>query len=86
MAINTKKQYTIRNIPERVDRVLKQRARANGKSFNETVLEALVIGSGEVAIPKRDLSFIAGSISEDEAGEMEAEVKAQRQIDSKLWT
>ncbi len=86
MATNIKKQYTIRNIPSRVDRALRQRARASGKSFNQTVLDALVVGSGELTLPKRDLSFIAGSISGEEAVELEAEIKAQHQIDPKLWS
>ena len=35
------KQYTIRSIPEPVDRALKLRAQKTGKSFNYTVVEAL---------------------------------------------
>ena len=34
-------QYTIRNIPEPVDKVLRQKARDQGKSFNQTVVETL---------------------------------------------
>ena len=88
MKSNTAKQYTIRNIPLRVDRTLRKRARDTGKSFNQTVLDALVNGSGEFLLPgpRRDLSFIAGSMTVDEATEMDLEIKAQRQIDPKLWS
>ncbi len=34
-------QYTIRNIPPEVDRVIRKRARQTGQSFNSTVVEAL---------------------------------------------
>jgi plasmid stability protein len=40
------KQYTIRSIPEPVDKALRQRARKSGQSFNATVLEALKRGTG----------------------------------------
>ena len=86
MQSKLKKQYTIRNIPNRVDRTLRKRARDSGKSFNQTVLDALVSGSGESSLPKRDLSFIAGSLSAAEAEELDAEIKAQHQIDQKLWS
>lgn len=43
------KQYTIRSIPEPVDRALKIRARKTGKSFNYTVVEALQRATGNTA-------------------------------------
>ena len=42
---NIKKPYTLRNIPERVDRNLKKRARETGKSFNQASLSILVLDS-----------------------------------------
>ena len=80
------RQYTIRNIPTRIDKTLRKRARDTGKSFNQTVLDALANGSGEHSLPRRDLSFIAGSMTADEATEMDLEIRAQRQIDPKLWS
>jgi len=79
------KQYTIRNIPERVDRVLKKIAKESGKSFNQVALEALASGAGESMKPKRDFSEVIGSLSEKEASKMDAEIRLQRQIDSGLW-
>lgn len=79
------RQYTIRNIPERVDRILRKRARDAGKSFNQIALEALMSGAGESLRPKRDFSEVIGSLSEKEAQQIEEEVSRQRQIDPRLW-
>jgi hypothetical protein len=84
MKKNTK-QYTIRSIPEQVDRVLRQRARRAGKSFNQVALEALIIGAGESLRPKRDFSGIAGSLSDAEARKMDESIELQRQVDPELW-
>jgi plasmid stability protein len=79
------KQYTIRNIPERVDRVLKRRAKETGKSFNQVALEALASGANESLKPKRDFSEVIGSLSEKEALKIDEEIRLQRQIDLELW-
>ncbi len=34
-------QYTIRSIPEPVDKILRKKAQSSGKSFNSVVVEAL---------------------------------------------
>lgn len=62
------KQYTIRSIPEPVDRALRKRAQKTGDSFNATVLEALKRGSG-VDIQKNtytDLDHLIGVGLHDE--------------------
>lgn len=79
------KQYTIRRIPDRVDRALRRRAREAGKSFNQVALEALASGAGESLVPKRDFSEVIGSMSKSEAARIEEELRLQRQIDSRLW-
>lgn len=40
------KQYTIRSIPEPVDRILRSQAKKSGKSFNSVVVEALQRATG----------------------------------------
>ena len=84
MAKNTR-QYTIRSIPDRVDRVLKKRARDLGKSFNQVALEALTRGAGETLRPQRDLSEVIGSLSQKEAADMDEEIRLQRVVDPRLW-
>jgi plasmid stability protein len=79
------RQYTIRNVPPEVDRVLRQRAREGGKSFNQVALEALVAGTGQSLVPKRDLSDVVGSLTKNEAAHLEQEIRRQHQIDPDLW-
>ena len=53
-----KLQYTIRDIPPDVDRVIKKRVQQTGKSFNATVVEALTIqtlGNTDIKKDKRDV-------------------------------
>ncbi len=85
MKKNALKQYTIRNIPDSVDRTLKQRAKAAGKSFNQIALEALTIGAGQNLKPKRDFTEVIGSLSSREAKTLEEDIRLQHQIDPGLW-
>lgn len=84
MAKQARIQYTLRGVPREVDRALRARAAASGKSVNRVALEALAEGAGE-ALARRDLSFLAGSLGPAEAKGLEAEVRRQRRIDRKLW-
>jgi plasmid stability protein len=79
------RQYTIRNVPDDVDRKLRQRAKLLGRSFNEVALEALAAGSGLELRPKRDLSQVVGSLTRGEADRIDDEIRLQRQVDAKLW-
>lgn len=78
-------QYTIRGVPAAVDAALRQRARAGGKSLNETAVDALAEGSGMAGRPRkhRDLSDIAGTWKPDKA--VDAALAAQDRIDRHLW-
>jgi hypothetical protein len=80
----TQRQYTLRNIPDRVDRVLRRRARETGKSFNQVAVEALSDGAGEGELHD-DLDFMIGSMSDGEARALERDIAAQRRIDRDLW-
>ena len=78
-------QYTIRGIPERLDTVLRERARAEGKSLNEIELDALAggLGVGREPAVRRDLGDIAGTWRKD--AELEAALAAHDRVDSRLW-
>jgi hypothetical protein len=78
-------QYTIRGIPERLDTVLRERARAEGKSLNEIALDVLAhgLGVGRERTVRRDLGDIAGTWKKDAA--LEAALAAHERIDSRLW-
>jgi plasmid stability protein len=79
------KQYTIRNVPESVDRALRRRARETGRSFNRVALDALAEGTGEAGKIHDDLDFMIGSMSSAEARAIGREIAAQRRIDRSLW-
>lgn len=79
-------QYTIRGIPPAVDKALRQRARASGKSLNEAAIDALSEGVGVTGAPRkyRDVSDIAGTWVPEP--EVEAVLAEQRElIDEDLW-
>jgi hypothetical protein len=77
-------QYTIRGIPSSVDHALRSRARAAGKSLNETAIDALSKGSGMAGVPRkrRDLSDIAGTWKAEKA--VESALAAQDRVDEDL--
>ena len=78
-------QYTIRNIPRALDAMLRDRARKEGRSLNETVIEALAraMGFSREPVRSRDLSSIAGSWIEDP--EFDRAIEDQDRIDEDLW-
>lgn len=78
-------QYTLRGIPPEVDKALRRRARAAGKSLNETAIEALAEGAGVSDAPRkrRDLRDLINSWKPD--AELEAALADQRVIDEELW-
>lgn len=82
---NIIKQYTLRNIPKEVDLELKRQTKESGKSFNQVAIEALAKGCVRSVQYKLDLSDIAGTLSDEEANLIEAEIKRQHQIDQSLW-
>jgi hypothetical protein len=78
-------QYTLRNVPDSVDVLLRKRAQEEGKSLNEVALEALLRGLGLSATPikQRDLSDVAGSWHADKV--TDEALADQRSIDPELW-
>ena len=78
-------QYTIRDVPAAVDEALREKARAEGKSLNETAIEALAEGSGVGPTTRkhRDLEDVAGTWRTDKA--VEAALAAQDRVDKDVW-
>lgn len=80
-------QYTIRGIPDAVDHAIRERAKAEGKSLNEVVIEALrrALGLAALApVTARDLSDLAGSWESDP--EVDRVLREQRTIDEDKWS
>ena len=78
-------QYTIRNVPESIDRTLREEARRRGKSLNEVALEVLRRGLGVDEAPPSyyDLDDLAGSWVADP--EFDRALEEQDRIDPDLW-
>jgi len=78
-------QYTIRKVPETLDRALRRAAREQGKSLNEVAIEALARGAGVTGecFRQRDLSDIEGTWRKDTA--FDRALAAQDTIDEEMW-
>jgi plasmid stability protein len=79
-------QYTVRNIPEHVDRALRRKAREGRKSLHEVLRDALTREAGVAEPSSRrysDLDALAGTWIDD-AG-FDETIKVQDQVDESLW-
>jgi hypothetical protein len=76
------KQYTVRNIPQPVDRYLRKRAKISGKSLNQVIIDEL---SEKAGITKGSLVdsldwFIGSGIDQETINALEEEDRLQKQI------
>jgi DNA polymerase III delta subunit len=78
-------QYTIRNLPARLDKLIRKRAKEEGKSLNTVAVEALMeaFGLGGSSPSHRDVGDLAESWVEDAV--VEEALQAQRRIDDEMW-
>lgn len=78
-------QYTLRDVPEAVDRELRSRAAREQQSLNSVALHILAVGLGLSGEPPRshDLDSVAGSWIEDPA--FDAALKSMDKVDKALW-
>ena len=78
-------QYTIRKVPASVDRMLRERARTEGKSLNEAAIEALQAGLGlsEVPVEFDDLDDLIGTWQHDP--DTDQALADQDVVDPELW-
>jgi hypothetical protein len=78
-------QYTIRNIPPAVDRVIRKKSHQEGKSFNQTVVDLLSLQTFGTITPKEDANFDwlfnTGTLDEG----FDKAITEQSQIDEALW-
>ena len=84
-AYNSCMQYTIRNLPAQLDRLIRKRAKEEGKSINTVAVEALMeaFGMRESEPSYRELSDLSGRWVDDPA--VEEALEAQRGIDDEMW-
>ena len=78
-------QYTIRSVPEPIDRAVRDRAGREGKSINAVVVEALARGLDMHAARAQhtDLDHLIGSWEEDPA--FDRAIADFERIDSDAW-
>lgn len=77
-------QYTIRNIPEAVDKVIRKRAEQSGKSFNQTVVDLLSLQTfGTTDMPEDTYDWLFGANTLD-AGFDDA-IADLSKVDEGLW-
>jgi len=79
-------QYTIRNIPEQVDRLVRQQAKKTPQSLNSVLVDTLRrgVGAANEPVEYHDLDELAGSWVADP--EFDAAMEAFESIDEELWT
>jgi len=84
-AYTTCMQYTIRGMPARLDKLIRMRAKEEGKSLNTVAVEALMEAFGlRGSVPaRRDLGSLVGSWVEDPA--VDEALAEQRVIDDEIW-
>jgi hypothetical protein len=79
-------QYTVRDVPARVDALLRRRAAEERMSLAQVLRDALLRAAGvgaEEPAAHDDLDHLAGRWDEDPA--FDAAVAAQDQVDEGLW-
>ena len=81
-----KAQYTLRGVPDHVDRALRERAASYGWSLNRVALEALEQGLGLEREERRfhDLDHLAGTWVEDPA--FDQAIAEMDVIDEESWS
>jgi hypothetical protein len=89
--VNHKKRFktlTLRNIPPEVADLVCDRAESDHLSFSQALVALLQERLAKSQKPnkkKRDLSWLWGSMSEEDARIMEESLREQRQIDPEMW-
>jgi len=83
------KTITIRGIEPGLDRVIKSRAKQNGQSVNQWILQVLkkVTGMGKEPVFKKyhDLDALAGGWSKEEAKTFQKNAQIFEKIDEEVW-
>jgi len=81
----SKIQYTIRNIPPNLDKVIRKRSVQSGKSFNQTVVDLLSLQTfGTTDIPEdKDFNWLFNKNTLDES--FDEAINNVSLIDKSIW-
>ena len=74
-------QYTIRGVPRKVDKALREKAAKRKQSLNQVILDELAAATG--AVQYEDFSDLVGTWAPDP--EFDKILEEQRQIDPEKW-
>lgn len=79
------RQYTIRSVPDRVDRELRSRAKSEGKSLNSLLLEVLeeAVTPPKEPVVHHDLDFLIGTWIEDP--EFDKAMEDFEKVEEEYW-
>jgi DNA polymerase III delta subunit len=82
------KALTVRNVDARLARALEREMRKRGTSLNQTVLDLLrdSLGVGVLAPSSNGLEKLAGTWTQKDLEEFEANTAIFEQIDPELWS
>jgi hypothetical protein len=84
-------QLTIRGIPPKVERVIKEEAKRKGQSLNKIIISLLEKATGIKKEERKkqklyhDLDHLSGIWTREEEIAFRTELKAQRKVDEGLW-
>jgi len=83
--MNQCNQYTVRQVPDHLDRELRRRAKQEQRSLNAVILDALERALELRSSPRKyhDLDFLAGCWEEDT--QFDEAVAQFDQVDKELW-
>ncbi len=78
---------TLRQVPERVNTLIRSLSKKNNRSINKTIIALLekALGLKENSNKKRDLSGFAGTWNKSEIEEFEVNTKIFNKIDKEIW-
>ncbi len=79
-------QYTLRKVPDEVDRALRETAKQQHKSLNQVAVEALQRAAGVAEnepAKRRDLTDVVGTWTADPL--IDAALADQRRVDPESW-
>ena len=83
------KAVTLRKLPAKLAKAIRQEANRKGTSINKAVISLLenraMVGSRDRLAVHDDLDNLAGSWSKKEAADFDKALAAQRTIDPELW-
>ena len=88
--IRSMKAITLRNVPPHVARQIQRKAREDKTSLNRAVIalldeRATTQEEKDPKAPRRDLRFLVGTWTKEEAAAFDAHLAEQRKIDPELW-